>query len=30
MRMSLSAAQNIIDAFDGKLDSKLVVNANAM
>jgi D-3-phosphoglycerate dehydrogenase / 2-oxoglutarate reductase len=30
MRMSLSAAQNILDAFDGKLDSKLVVNANAM
>ena len=28
MRMSLSAAQNILDAFDGKLDRKLVVNAD--
>jgi D-3-phosphoglycerate dehydrogenase / 2-oxoglutarate reductase len=30
MRMSLSAAQNILDAFDGKLDRKLIVNADAM
>jgi D-3-phosphoglycerate dehydrogenase / 2-oxoglutarate reductase len=30
MRMSLSAAQNILDCFDGKLDQKLVVNADAM
>jgi D-3-phosphoglycerate dehydrogenase / 2-oxoglutarate reductase len=28
MRMSLSAAQNILDAFDGRLDRKLVVNAD--
>jgi D-3-phosphoglycerate dehydrogenase / 2-oxoglutarate reductase len=28
MRMSLSAAQNILDAFDGKLDRRLVVNAD--
>jgi D-3-phosphoglycerate dehydrogenase / 2-oxoglutarate reductase len=28
MRMSLCAAQNILDAFDGKLDPKLVVNAD--
>jgi hypothetical protein len=27
MRMSIAAAQNILDAFDGKLDQKLVVNA---
>lgn len=27
MRMSLSAAQNILDALDGKLDRKLIVNA---
>ncbi len=30
MRMGLSAAQNILDCFDGKLDRKLVVNADAM
>lgn len=30
MRMSLAAAQNILDCFDGKLDRKLVVNANAI
>jgi len=30
MRMSISAAQNILDAFDGKLDRKLVVNAAVM
>ncbi len=30
MRMSLSAAQNILDAFDGKLDQKLVVNADKL
>jgi D-3-phosphoglycerate dehydrogenase / 2-oxoglutarate reductase len=30
MRMSVSAAQNILDAFDGKLDRKLVVNAEVM
>jgi D-3-phosphoglycerate dehydrogenase / 2-oxoglutarate reductase len=30
MRMSLSAAQNILDAFDGKLDRKLVVNADVI
>jgi D-3-phosphoglycerate dehydrogenase / 2-oxoglutarate reductase len=28
MRMSLSAAQNILDALDGKLDRKLIVNAD--
>jgi D-3-phosphoglycerate dehydrogenase / 2-oxoglutarate reductase len=28
MRMSLSAAQNILDALDGKLDRQLVVNAD--
>jgi D-3-phosphoglycerate dehydrogenase / 2-oxoglutarate reductase len=28
MRMALSAAQNILDALDGKLDRKLVVNAD--
>jgi D-3-phosphoglycerate dehydrogenase len=30
MRMSLAAAQNILDCFDGKLDRKLVVNAEAI
>jgi D-3-phosphoglycerate dehydrogenase / 2-oxoglutarate reductase len=30
MRMSLSAAQNILDAFDGKLDNRLIVNARDM
>jgi D-3-phosphoglycerate dehydrogenase / 2-oxoglutarate reductase len=30
MRMGLSAAQNILDCFDGKLDQKLVVNAGAI
>jgi D-3-phosphoglycerate dehydrogenase / 2-oxoglutarate reductase len=30
MRMGLSAAQNILDCFDGKLDRKLVVNADVM
>lgn len=30
MRMSISAAQNILDALDGKLDRKLVVNAAVM
>lgn len=30
MRMSLAAAQNILDCFDGKLDRKLVVNADAI
>jgi D-3-phosphoglycerate dehydrogenase / 2-oxoglutarate reductase len=28
MRMSISAAQNILDSFDGKLDPKLIVNAD--
>jgi D-3-phosphoglycerate dehydrogenase / 2-oxoglutarate reductase len=28
MRMSIAAAQNILDALDGKLDRKLVVNAD--
>jgi D-3-phosphoglycerate dehydrogenase / 2-oxoglutarate reductase len=28
MRMSIAAAQNILDVFDGKLDRKLVVNAD--
>jgi D-3-phosphoglycerate dehydrogenase / 2-oxoglutarate reductase len=28
MGMSISAAQNILDAFDGRLDRKLVVNAD--
>jgi D-3-phosphoglycerate dehydrogenase len=28
MRMSLAAAQNILDALAGKLDQKLVVNAH--
>jgi D-3-phosphoglycerate dehydrogenase / 2-oxoglutarate reductase len=27
MRMSIAAAQNILNAFDGKLDQKLIVNA---
>ena len=27
MRMSLSAAKNILDCFDGKLDKSLTVNA---
>jgi D-3-phosphoglycerate dehydrogenase / 2-oxoglutarate reductase len=30
MRMSIAAAQNILYAFDGKLDRKLVVNADAV
>lgn len=30
MRMSLAAAQNIIDALEGKLDRRLVVNADAI
>jgi D-3-phosphoglycerate dehydrogenase len=30
MRMSLAAAQNILDCFDGQLDRKLVVNAAAL
>ena len=30
MRMSLAAAQNILDCFDGKLNPKLVVNASAI
>ncbi len=30
MRMGVSAAQNILDCFDGKLDHKLVVNAEAI
>lgn len=30
MRMSIAAAQNILDAFDGKLDRKLVVNADVI
>jgi D-3-phosphoglycerate dehydrogenase len=30
MRMSLSAAQNILDALDGKLNPKLVVNADKL
>jgi D-3-phosphoglycerate dehydrogenase / 2-oxoglutarate reductase len=30
MRMSRAAAQNILDAFDGKLDRKLIVNADAI
>lgn len=29
-RMGLAAAQNILDCFDGKLDRKLVVNAEAI
>ena len=28
MRMSIAAAQNILDAFDGKLDRRLIVNAD--
>ncbi len=30
MRMGIAAAQNILDCFDGKLDRKLVVNADAI
>jgi D-3-phosphoglycerate dehydrogenase / 2-oxoglutarate reductase len=30
MRMGRSAAQNILDCFDGRLDRKLVVNADAI
>jgi D-3-phosphoglycerate dehydrogenase / 2-oxoglutarate reductase len=30
MRMSLAAAQNILDALDGKLDRRLIVNAEAI
>lgn len=30
MRMGMAAAQNILDCFDGKLDRKLVVNAEAI
>jgi D-3-phosphoglycerate dehydrogenase / 2-oxoglutarate reductase len=30
MRMSLAAAQNILDALDGKLDHRLIVNAEAI
>ena len=30
MRMGIAAAQNILDCFDGKLDRKLVVNAEAI
>lgn len=30
MRMGIAAAQNILDCFDGKLNSKLVVNAAAL
>jgi D-3-phosphoglycerate dehydrogenase / 2-oxoglutarate reductase len=30
MRMSLAAAQNILDCFDGRLDHTLVVNADAV
>lgn len=30
MRMSLAAAQNILDCFDGQLDRRLVVNAAAL
>ena len=29
MRMSIAAAQNILDAFDGRLDRKLIVNAES-
>lgn len=29
-RMSIAAAQNILDAYDGKLDRKLVVNAESV
>jgi len=28
--MSLAAARNILDCLDGKLDARLVVNANAI
>ncbi len=30
MRMAVAAAQNILDCFDGKLDRKLIVNADAI
>jgi D-3-phosphoglycerate dehydrogenase / 2-oxoglutarate reductase len=30
MRMSIAAAQNILDAFDGRLNDRLVVNAKAI
>jgi D-3-phosphoglycerate dehydrogenase / 2-oxoglutarate reductase len=30
MRMSIAAAQNILDAFDGRLDRQLIVNAAAV
>ena len=30
MRMAIAAAQNILNTFDGKLDRKLIVNANAL
>ena len=30
MRMSIAAAQNILDAFDGRLDRKLIVNAQSV
>jgi D-3-phosphoglycerate dehydrogenase / 2-oxoglutarate reductase len=30
MRMSLSAAQNILDAFDGRLDRKFIVNLDVI
>jgi D-3-phosphoglycerate dehydrogenase / 2-oxoglutarate reductase len=30
MRMAIAAAQNILNAFDGKLDRKLIVNADAL
>jgi D-3-phosphoglycerate dehydrogenase / 2-oxoglutarate reductase len=30
MRMSVAAARNILDAFDGKLDHRLIVNAAAV
>jgi D-3-phosphoglycerate dehydrogenase / 2-oxoglutarate reductase len=30
MRMSIAAAQNILDALDGKLDRRLIVNAEAI
>jgi D-3-phosphoglycerate dehydrogenase len=30
MRMAVAAAQNILDAFDGRLDRRLVVNSDAI
>lgn len=30
MRMAIAAAQNILNTFDGKLDRKLIVNADAL